>query len=289
MANFDNKNQLDESNKLNNIPYNESNQNLKQDVISDDEIRKQFKFDELKIYFGEPYKINEDITITIPTIGDILEFGESRLYEMLTPFTANPTQYRVMLWDNGIDWNDVSDFEFFIMFCQKLQKTETKLLFGDFDFSEYAPCTIQRDEFSEPELILVNQEQTKMIDKKLYLHISEYIRTIFDMHPKTEKAKGKTAKEWTIDIDRNKILEQSLKGTKSSSMLLPLVSSLLNHPGFKYNRQQLKECTITEFMDSVQRLQIMQSAFSLMTGMYSGMVDLKGREKDLNWLRDLHE
>ena len=44
-------------------------------------------------------------------------------------------------------------------------------------------------------------------------------------------------------------------------------------------------------MDSVQRLQVYESTRALMSGMYSGMLDTSkmNLNKELNWLRDLHE
>jgi hypothetical protein len=41
-------------------------------------------------------------------------------------------------------------------------------------------------------------------------------------------------------------------------------------------------------MDSVQRLQIYESTTALMKGMYSGMIDTKGLDKDaLNFMRNI--
>jgi hypothetical protein len=65
----------------------------------------QYHFDKLKMYFGEDFNY-KGIIISMPTIGDILEIGEERFYQALSPFIYNSTSIRVMLWDNGIDWND---------------------------------------------------------------------------------------------------------------------------------------------------------------------------------------
>lgn len=251
--------------------------------------RSLYKFDVLKIYFGEPHKVNDNITLHIPSIGDILEFGEEKMYESITPFVTNSTQYKLMLWESGIDWTKVSDFELFIMFCQKLNSDSTKLIFGGFDFSKLQPFKKVDQNTGEESIVLADPNTEIEVDEKTYYHISEFLRIVFDMHPKTEKAKGKLVKQMIIEKAQSDLAVEALKNKNKgqSSTLLPLISSLLNHPGFKYNKQQLKECNIFEFMDSVKRLQIMQSAFSLMTGMYSGMVDIKGKEEELNWLRDL--
>ena len=66
---------------------------------------------------------------------------------------------------------------------------------------------------------------------------------------------------------------------------------MLNHPGFKYKKDELKEVGIVEFMDSVKRLQTYESVTALMSGMYSGMLDTSklNLKEELNWMRDLYK
>ena len=47
--------------------------------------------DSLKLYFGEPYKINEYVKIYQPPIGDIIEYGEKEYYSMIQTLTAIPS------------------------------------------------------------------------------------------------------------------------------------------------------------------------------------------------------
>ena len=80
------------------------------------------------------------------------------------------------------------------------------------------------------------------------------------------------------------------KNKKSKSMLLPLVSSCINHPGFKYKLNELREIGIVQFMDSVQRLQIYESTVAINSGLYSGMCDLSKVDKKLfNFMRDIDD
>jgi hypothetical protein len=74
-----------------------------QSAAEKDEAKKQevskkpeYHFDKLKMYFGEDYTIN-GITISIPTIGDILNIGESKFYQAISPFLSNSTSIRVLL------------------------------------------------------------------------------------------------------------------------------------------------------------------------------------------------
>ena len=66
---------------------------------------------------------------------------------------------------------------------------------------------------------------------------------------------------------------------------------MVNHHGFKYKLNELKEVGIFQFMDSVKRLQTYESVTALMKGMYSGFIDTSkiNVQKELNWLKDLNE
>jgi hypothetical protein len=106
-----------------------------------------------------------------------------------------------------------------------------------------------------------------------------------NIHPKVEKAKGKTAKSWMIQEDR---MNLSQKKDSDNSTLLPLISTCVNHPGFKYKLKELKEVGIYQFMDSVQRLQIYESSRALLDGSYSGFCDTSKIDKEnFNFFRNI--
>ena len=245
--------------------------------------------DKLKLYFGEPYVIHtsgEDIIIHQPTIGDIVDVGESKVYAVVNVFVANSTMYRVQLWDSGIDWNKVSDFQMFCMLVPNLSVQDTRLLFGDIDFSKFELYKKQLPDQEEPSIILFNKEQNIEIDENVYAELSSYIKLLFNVYPKVEKAKGKTTKEWIIEEEKQKLKRD--KEESEQSTLLPMISACLNHPGFKYKKNELREVGLIEFMDSVQRLQIYESTTALLKGMYSGFIDTsKIKSEEFNFMREI--
>jgi hypothetical protein len=82
----------------------------------------------------------------------------------------------------------------------------------------------------------------------------------------------------------------NFKNEEYKSQLKELISGMMRYPGFKYKKNELKECGLYEFMDSVQGAQIYVSTTSLLSGMYSGMVDTsKMNKKEFNWMRGLDE
>ena len=206
------------------------------------------------MFFGEDYKIKDGIIISQPTIGDILSFGEKQFYQMLNPFIANPTSFRVSLWQNNVDWTTITDYELFCQLILQLQPKpeQTFLLFKDLDFSKFELCKrhIETSEGLVEDVVLFNKGKDILIDEDTYTHIAHYLRTMFNIFPKVEKARGKATKEAIIFEDEQNLIdaEKAGKETGFESFLLPLISSCLIHPGFKYKKNELKEVGIYEFM-----------------------------------------
>ena len=266
-----------------------------------------FEYDELKMYFGEPYWVTDKIEVLQPSLGDIIEYGDTEFYSVVSTLCTNTKSLRLQLWENGIDWTKMSDYELFMQLIRNYTPKETYLIFGDLNLSWFKPFLKKDKETGTEQIILVNiprdeegneipvkLEDAIIIDEFVYIRIVDYLRHMFDIHPKEERnIKGKVAKEWIMDEERMKIANEKRlnKGkVKRKSFLYPLISSMVNHPGFKYKKNELKEVGIVEFMDSVKRLQTYESVTALMSGMYSGMIDTKklNLKEELNWMRDLY-
>jgi len=244
-------------------------------------IDSEYSFDRLQMYFGEPFQLPNGITVLQPTVGDIMKIGEGPFYSNLNVFIGNPTMYRLKLWEAGIDWNKISDFDLFSLLVKTCDINYTRLLFGDIDF-----CNFERVELEEDVTVLLNQKDKLVLTKEQYELMAKYIRTMFNIFPKVEKAKGKTTKQWMIQEEKEKMAKT--KNEAPPSYLLPLVSACVNHPGFKYKLQELRDVGIVQFMDSVQRIQIYETAIALNHGAYSGMCDMSKVDKSLlNFMRDI--
>lgn len=253
--------------------------------------------DLLKIYFGDPYPVSEKITIYQPSINEIKEYGEREFYSMLYMFIGNTTYQRLFLWELGIDWNKISDYELFCNMVHMLPVERTKILFGDINFESfslietgYVPTEEIREDGKKPtasekrmklfadfeaSYTFYSEEQDIEINAALYHRIVDVLREIVQIFPKTEYTIGKTSKELIIEeeINKRKKAELENKG-RPSSILMPLISSCVNHPGFKYKSNELRDIKIYEFMDSVKRLQIYESTRALLIGANSGFADM---------------
>ena len=239
-----------------------------------------FEVDPLQLYFGDDYIINDKIKIKQAKIGDIVDFGEAKYFSVVHTLTAIPSDLKSKLWDMGLDWMEIEDFELFMMLAPTLSKENTELLFGDLDFTKLKPYRNKEN----GDIVLADLESGVKIDKLIYLRIVNYLRKVHNITPKIERAANKTTKQILIDEDRMKIRLNQEKPFKS--YLLPLISSVKVRMG--YTKDYVRNGGFVEFFDDLSRLQIINNADHLLAGCYSGMIDTKKINKaDLNWLKEI--
>ena len=237
--------------------------------------------DDLKLYIGDDYVINDSIKIFQPTIRQIAEFGERDFFSVVHTVTAIPSDMKSQLWDIGYDWTEMDDFELFAILVQTLSPDRTALLFGDIDFSKLRPYKHPR---IENEIALADKETGIFIDKMIYLKIVSYLRKAFNITPKVEKAANKMTKKVLIEEDRAKLKFNKDKPFKS--FLLPLISSVKVRQG--YTKEYVLNMGYVEFMNDVARLQEIHNADHLLSGVYAGTIDMKKIYKaELNWMKEL--
>lgn len=278
----------------------------------------KLQFDQLKMYRGRPYVIDlpevaGTVTCYAPTIGDIVDIGEERFMTTLSLIVGNTTQFRVMLDDAGLDWNEVSDFQLFCMTYKQLDPDVIRLLFKDLDFSGFAIMEKPTEE-GDPEIVLSNklisipkdfgyfekvlfqhkaEEETENdgyveINEVVYQHFHQYYQSMFNMAPEELITHDSNLKQWWLDEDRRVAEIKQKQGKEESFSFLPLISSYINHPGTKYSSDELDHVNVAEFFDSIQRLNIYESSIALLHGIYGGFLDVSGdkiKPEDYNWMR----
>lgn len=257
-----------------------------------------FKVDLLKLYFGDPYPITDKIIIKQPSLQDIINYGEDEFFATMFVFIGNTTYRKLFLWENGIDWNKMSNYELFCNLVRALPKEKTEIVLPGINFENFNLYKKNYDE-SQDELsaeealkltklgklkrqfekyektyILYNEEQDIELGADVYHKMIAVMRQMLRIFPKDEYAFGRETKQLLIDEAKEKIKKaEREEAEKETSTLLPLISACVNHPGFKYRKDELRNVQIYEFMDSVGRLQLYESTHALLGGMYSGFCD----------------
>ena len=238
--------------------------------------------DPLKLYFGDPYVVNQYITIYQPTIGDIIAYGEREYYSMIQTITAIPSEMKSSLWDSGLDWTQVEDFQLFIMISQSLSQKQTEIILGDIDLQRMKPV----ENLQNGEIILRDSVTGAIIDELAYKTMSAYLCKLHNLTKKVEKAGNKYTKQVLIDEDRQKKEYAATQPYKS--FLMPLVSAIKVRQA--YTRDYIRNMGLYEFFDDVNRSQIIVNTDSLLSGAYSGMMDTsKVKKSAFNWMREIGE
>ena len=244
-------------------------------------------FDILRLYFGEDYRVNEHIIIHQPTIQTIIEMGEKEFYSAIAPFTTNPTSFKVQLWDLGYDWNKITDFELFALLVKTVSVEKTKILFDDIDFTSFE-LYAKENENGETVPVLYSEKMGFEIDTETYLKIRKYLCFMFNVKLENMFVTGKLLKEEIVEKER---ADNAKKLAESrGSNLLQMISFAVNHPGFKYKKNELRDVGYVEFVDSIKRLQIYESTRALTQGSYSGFCDTsKIPQEQFNFMRSADE
>lgn len=235
------------------------------------------KVDPLTLYFKRDYVINPKIILKQPTIGEIITFGEQNYYSAAHALAAIPSDMKSALWDSGIDYEEITDFELFLLLSRSLPREKTCLLLGDLDLSR---CQVVK--LSSGLLGLYDSQKDLLIDPHIHALIKDYVCKLHHFHPKVEKAANSYTKKLLIDLDREDRERNRTKEFRSA--LLPIISSLVCTA---YTSKDIWNAGIYEIMDSIQRISILKSTEALTFGMYTGNLDTsKIKRKELNWMRE---
>ena len=242
--------------------------------------------DELRLFMrsarGAEYVLNENISVRHPTLGEICEFGETEYYSMATALCGYPSLYKASLHDIGVDYTEITDYELFCMMSQGMGAETTAPLLGALDLSKLRLG--KNDETGEIVLCdSVGGSPRVVVDRAIYTDLVGYLRNMHGFEKKDEIPADEYTKNYLIERERKRLARQKRKPFRS--LLKPMISAMVNQPGFKYDYSTVWDLPIHIFNDSVARTQKFLHYSHLMTGAYTGNVSLKEvKREDLNWL-----
>ena len=240
-----------------------------------------FSVDPLQLYMGYDYSINDKIVIKQPIMRDVTDMGEQEYFSMVHTLTANPTSMKVQLDSIGIDWNEIEDFDLFMMLAPNMNKEQTSILLGDLDLSALRPYRNHEN----GDIVLANPESNIIIDKLIYQRIVDYIRKMHNIKAEVKHAKNKFTKKAMIEYDRQQMAANAAKEYKS--YFVPVISTLQCKMG--WTKDYILNMGIVEYFEIVARMQIINNADHLLSGVYAGTIDIKKINKqDLNYMKEIN-
>lgn len=240
------------------------------------------ELDELKAYRGDDYAINDKIIIRQPTVGEIVDYGEKEYFKMVQGLCSTPSDIMVELTELGVDFVGMEDFELFKTLAGTFSKKQTEILLGKLDLSSLELY----DNLKNGEVLLYNEESGVKIDKLIYQKMINFIRFIHGLKANHDVPATNSARKMMIELAKQDALIAAKKPYKSN--LKNLISGMINSGAFQYSLTEVFDLTIYQFMDAVQRVQVVKKADAMLHGIYGGMIDVsKLNKEELNWLRNL--
>jgi hypothetical protein len=231
------------------------------------------------LLFEREYVINDNIKIVIPTVGEILSFGESTYYGLVSNLTSMPIDMLVELDDLGIDFTEINEYELFCLLFPILKSQDTHLIFGNLDISKFELAINEQN----GELVLIDKENDIMIDRSIQLQISSVLRKIHHLEKNNRKPGNDEAKRYLLERARRKRKRKSKDG--DASQMESLIVAMVNTEEFKYTFETVKDLTIYQFNESVRQIIKKVEFNNRMIGVYAGTVNAKElSQDDVNWL-----
>jgi hypothetical protein len=232
----------------------------------------------LNLLYQKRYKINESITIVIPSVGDIIE-NEDEYYGMVSLLTAMPIDLMVQLDNAGIDFTSISEYELFLSLFSGLKGQDTSLIFENLNPSDFEVAV----EESTGKVVLLDKTHDVKIDRAVHGQIVAVLRKIHHLEKNRRKPANEEAKEYMLKRAREKM--QRNKNRKSDSQLESLIVAMVNTEQYKYDFEGTKELSIYQFNESVRQVIKKVDYDNRMYGVYAGTINAKElSQDDLNWL-----
>ena len=271
-----------------------------------------YDIDELSVYRGRDVPISEVITVYQPCLGEIEEFGEQRYFSAVHLLTSVGADLKWQLFDAGIDYMKIKDYDLFVQIISqllssgknqlnamsaeeraslsnedlaKLTFNPMSLILKGFDFADYVPWNIQYPNKPEPEIVLYNPKDDKVINRAAYFKLVDVIRDMHGLKRNNEIPANEATKMDMIEDARDEFLASKAQPYKS--MLKPLISTM--RVVFGCCDDSIWDMKIGAFFDSVKRDGVINDSKQLLNGAYSGAVNLKKINKErLNYFRRLN-
>lgn len=250
--------------------------------------------DELKYSIGkENYKVNQFITVFNPYVYEIRDFGEDQYFSTLHMFTRKPYDIAVELFDMGIDYQAITDWDLFYETIIQLPVAYTCILFGKLDFTEFTRCINPKDGSK----YLQNKNNAAFrIDEAVYRKIVTYLRYVHFISEKVEYDAGNAmAKKFLIDRMRRKqkklLKDLALGKVQKQSQLSNMIKYCVNNCNFKYDYSTVMDLKLCLLYESYYFIAHNKERDNVMSGIYHGVIDTaKMKNKDiLNMIPDLHK
>ena len=230
--------------------------------------------------YKKDYRINDDISVRIPLLRDVLD-QEEKYYQNIATVIATPYDMMVQLDDSGVDFTTINDWDLFCMLFNDFKNGDLSLIFGDLDLSKFRHTADLRS----GTIVLRDPATGITIDRAIHGQICAFLRKLLRIEKKEMYPANEEAKSYMIKRARQKQQRNKSRGKGRVSQLENYIVSLVNTSEFPYDYESVLDLTIYQFYASVQQVTNKIRFDKLMIGCYAGTVNTKEiNPKELNWI-----
>ena len=235
------------------------------------------------LLYARDHRINDNITIKIPTVGEVLE-DEDGYYDAVCSVVATPYEMMVKLDDIGIDFTKITEFELFCLMFNGLKEIDTSRVFGDLDLSKYHTAIDKKTS----KTVLWNPENDSVIDWCIHGEIAAFLRRILFMEKDDKKPGNEEARKYMIERARKKMKRRQRDAKPEDfSRIESALVALVNTSEFHYTYETVRELTVYQFFASLRQIAHKIKFDNTMIGLYAGTVKLDDlRMEDRSWIKN---
>lgn len=230
------------------------------------------------ILYADRIPINDFISVRIPTVGEVFD-DEDNYYGLAYTITATPYDMMAQLDDVGIDFTTIDDWELFLLSFSTIRQSDTSLLFGDLDFTNFVPSV----NVQNGTIILRDSDTGIEIDKLLHVKICEAIRKIHGWERTNKRPGNAEAKDYLLKKAHKAMRRRARE--KQQSHIEDLIVSLVNTEQFSYTYETVRNISVYQFNRSVIQIVNKINYDNRMRGIYAGTLSAKElKPEDMLWL-----
>ena len=183
--------------------------------------------------------------------------------------------------EKGIRYEDVDEYWFFLhSILPSLQSDIVHIILPNLHI-ESMILGVSKDSDEE---IVIDPDHSVTINKDTYVQLTRFLRTMFGFKYEPKIAQNELTRSKMIELAKRK--KKKKKQNNDSSVLLPLISSMVNCADFKYSYSDVWDMPFFAFMDSVKRVNANRTSNQMCTGGYFGL-KLSDVKDYTDWMRSL--
>ena len=233
------------------------------------------------LLLAKKWWIDDKICMRVPTIGEVIDFGESEYFNTVYTLYATPYELMGQLDAMGIDYEKVTEFDLFCFAFLSMSEEKSAMVFDNIVSKDYE---IVPDPENDKKPMLKSKTTDSIIRASDAEKISAFLRKLQCTEKCNKKAGNSAMKKYLLEKARKKL--QSAKRSKNENVIEEMVICLLNTSEFAAkNIEDALAMNIYFFNRSMRQINKKIDYDHVCAGIYAGTIDSKKiNMKKIHWM-----